>query len=343
MSSQPDHDGVPSAAIAKQAQAWLVRLRSGRATADDAAAFRRWCAERPEHARAASLMLEAWDGLEAASAELDAEDSAADSTPHGQRGARPASWRAGRRAFMGAGVAAAASWLALRPPLQLWPALGDLAADYRTATGEQRRVVLSDRLVVEMNTQTRIDIVRTDGGTQGGAHGIDLLAGEAEVVAGAGAGSDSAAPQPVVVRAARGSLQAVSARFNLKRSGDEVCVTCVAGEVTLQHPQGRFTLTAAQQITYGNRVVQPPVNVDSSLVTAWRRGVLVFENAPLSDVVSEINRYRPGRIILRNAELADARVHAQVALAKIGGAVDLISKITGAHVTRLPGDIVLLS
>jgi transmembrane sensor len=342
MSSQTGPDDTPSAAVAKQAQAWLVHLRSGKATADDATAFRRWCAERPEHARAANLMLEAWDELGTASAELAARDAARESANDRQRVGGLSPWRPGRRAFMGAGVMAAASWFALRPPFQLWPALGDLGADYRTATGEQRRVVLSNRLVVEMNTQTRIDVVRT-GGAQGSASGIDLLAGEAEVTAGASGGGDMASLQSVVVRAARGRLQARNARFNLKRTDDEVCVTCIAGDVVLEHPRGRFTLSGAQQLTYDDRNVQPAAQVDSSLVTSWRRGVLVFRDVPLTDVVTEINRYRPGRIILRNAELAGSRVHAQVSLAKIDGAVDLISKITGAHVTRLPGDITLLS
>ena len=46
--------------------------------------------------------------------------------------------------------------LALRPPLGLWPGIGELSADYRTARGEQRRLTLGDALDVQMNTLTRI-------------------------------------------------------------------------------------------------------------------------------------------------------------------------------------------
>ena len=47
-----------------------------------------------------------------------------------------------RRFLRGAAVASAAAALAavtLRPPLHLWPSLQDMAADHRTATGEQAR------------------------------------------------------------------------------------------------------------------------------------------------------------------------------------------------------------
>ena len=33
-------------------------------------------------------------------------------------------------------------------------------------------------------------------------------------------------------------------------------------------------------------------------MTSWREGQLVFSNQPLSDVLAEIDRYRPGRIIV---------------------------------------------
>ena len=87
----------------------------------------------------------------------------------------------GRRAFLGSAVAASAAYLALRPPLGLWPGIGELAADYRTARGEQRRLTLGDALDVQMNTLTRINVtVGADG-----AKLIELADGEAEVRAGA--------------------------------------------------------------------------------------------------------------------------------------------------------------
>ena len=40
----------------------------------------------------------------------------------------------------------------------------------------------------------------------------------------------------------------------------------------------------------------------------WREGVLVFRDMPLSEAVAEINRYRPGRIMVLDDALAARRV-----------------------------------
>src|ERR1700744_2546937 len=155
---------------------WLVRLRSGDATTEDRQAFERWCAEHPEEASFVPVMGEIWGKLGIAAAEVVAMKAQAESAD-ASGVSRARSSRPGRRAFVGFALAAGASWLALRPPLQLWPALGDFAADWRTGTGEQRRIVLSERVAIEMNTQTRMDRLNV----QDTMHGVELVAGEAEV------------------------------------------------------------------------------------------------------------------------------------------------------------------
>ena len=80
---------------------------------------------------------------------------------------RRSAWHAGvvgrratmsRRALLAGGGALAASvaaYAVMKPPLDLWPSFDELRADYRTATGEQRRVTVAD-VDVRLNTQTSI-------------------------------------------------------------------------------------------------------------------------------------------------------------------------------------------
>ena len=137
----------------------------------------------------------------------------------------------GRRAFLGSAVAASAAYLALRPPLGLWPGIGELAADYRTARGEQRRLTLGDALDVQMNTLTRINVtVGADG-----AKLIELADGEAEVRAGA---------EPALVVAGAGRILARDASFNLRYVDGEARLCCLSGMVRLTHAQGVFDLGA---------------------------------------------------------------------------------------------------
>ncbi|RQQ10774.1 FecR family protein [Burkholderia stagnalis] len=316
-----------------EASAWLLRLRSGEAAPDDADAFARWCADRPQ---AAHLLRDMWGALRTAAAELAQEERTAAAWANVAK--RERTMRTGRRAFVGFAVAAGASWLTLRPPMALWPSLADLAADYRTGTGEQRQVALAANVTVELNTQTRVDVLPASVA----ARGVEVVAGEAEIDAAAPPGG-AAALRPVVVVAGGGRMQATVARFNVRRTGAQVCVTCLSGTVALAHPRGARTLRADDQVIYDDRGMRPVSRVDPGAVSAWRRGMLVFNGVPLADVVDEINRYRRGKVVLRSAALGANRIQAQFPIARLDDVIDMVGRLYGAHITRLPGNIVLLS
>lgn len=322
-----------------QARAWLVHLRSGSATDADVQDFRRWCAAHPEHLRTVHAVSELWNALSVATTELAAEGPDFVRPGFGLGPVRGRLASPSRRAFIGTAVAAGVTWLAVKPPLRLWPAIGDFAADYRTGVGEQRQVALSKQITVRMNTSTRIDVLASNGQP----HGVRLLAGEAEIVTAENSASGVAPARPFIVLAGRGQLQAQLARFDVRRDGNEVCVTCLSGSVSLSHPQGQRTLQASQQLVYDDAGVRPVTTTDAAVVTAWRRGLLVFNGVPLAQVVDEINRYRPGKLILRNAALADSRVEAQFPLAQLDIAVDLLGRLYDLRVVRLPGHIALLT
>ncbi len=71
--------------------------------------------------------------------------------------------------------------------------------------------------------------------------------------------------------------------------------------------------------------------------------MLVFNNATLDTVIDEINRYRPGMLVLLNRELGKRRVQARFSLEQLPGVALLIRDAYGAKCTELPGGVVLLS
>lgn len=307
-------------AIDREAAAWWARLRADDFTQADADALRAWCARSPGHARAWRELKQVWQALD------PALTRAAAAPQGGNVLAFPA--RPGRRAFLGGALAAGVAVLALRPPLGAWPSLQEFSADYRTGTGEQRQVALSQQMTVQMNTQTRIDVRAPES--------IELLGGEAEILA-------SGARQPVTVLAGAGRLLAQSARFNVRHTDDAVCVTCLAGAVEVVWRQRRHTLDAGQQLVYDERGVQAATAAPTGEANAWRTGALSFAGQPLADVVDEINRYRPGRVVLRNAELGRRLVRMRFSIGQTDGALAMIRDLYGAQMTSLPGGIVLLS
>lgn len=303
-----------------EAQAWLLLLTSGRATEADAEDFQRWRRADPGNETAFAEQQGLWRALGPA---LREESAARARAPE----RRPAM---GRRAFLGGAVAASAAYLALRPPLGLWPGIGELSADYRTARGEQRRLTLGDALDVQMNTLTRINVtIGADG-----AKLIELADGEAEVRAGA---------EPAQVVAGAGRILARDASFNLRYVDGEARLCCLSGTVRLTHAQGVFDLGAQRELRYDGRGVQPPAPVDTDRVVAWRQGWLVFDQQPLSQVVDELNRYRRGHLVLMNEQLGKRLVQARISLAQIADAEKLIRDAYGARLTHLPAGVVLLS
>ncbi|WNL48252.1 DUF4880 domain-containing protein [Dyella sp. BiH032] len=312
----------------REARDWLLLLTSGRATLADAQGFRRWCAQSVAHARAFAETRLMWERLGSAAASLAQRERATETSAVAPR-------RMSRRAFLGGAVAASAAALLLtQPPLRLWPpGLSDLSADFRTATGEQRTVQLAPGVTVEMNTQTAFNLRKVDGRLVG----MELLDGEVQLRMSDGAGD-------FTVWAEKGRVQPMpGSQCNVRCLGGDVEVTALDGSVQLDYRGHREALGAAQQASYGAHDMTPPAAADLDRAMAWRRRVLVFDDQPLSDVVAEINRYRPGRLVLTSDTLASRKVRARFSLNQLSDVATLIHEAFGARVTELPGGILLLS
>jgi transmembrane sensor len=325
-----DHRLANREALKRQAIDWLVRLSSGEVTEADAEALRSWCSESAAHAEAFAEANMLWDVLGPA-----ARNAAARARPRDERSAR-LQFSMRRRAFLGgaaaAATAAAAGCLIVWPPLGLWPSASELMAEHRTATGERRQLAMTGGAAVEMNTQTSLNIARAAGG----ADRIELIAGEAVVTTGA------TISEPVMVIAADGRTTASNAKFDVRFDGARVCVSCLDGSVDVEHGGAVTALQQKQQVTYGRYGFGQVVSVDPAVLTSWRMGVLIFRRELLSRAVEEINRYRPGRIILVDASLGRKRIDASFRLDRIDDIVAQIERVFEARVRVLPGGIVLL-
>ena len=289
-----------------EARDWLVLLTSGRATVADAKALKAWCAQSPEHAQAFEQAKAMWQQL----------------APALEQVSQPRSF--GRRAFLGGAIAASAAVVMVHVGSP--GGFAGLTADYRTEVGEQRQVLLSDGVSLELNTQTRVSRV---------GQGLELLEGEVEVIA--------HSAQPLKVLAGEGWVSAAQARFNLRNTDRTVCVTCIEGWLSVAVAGRSVRLESGRQLSYDAAGLGEPVVVDTQAVVAWREQVLVFNNATLATVVDEINRYRPGMLVLLNKQLGQRRVQARFSLQQLAGVALLIRDAYGAKCTELPGGVVLLS
>lgn len=306
--------------LAREALEWVSRIGLGEATREDLTAVRRWRDISPDHAAALASAAQLWRQLEQpASALSKAERAGAGRS---------------RRALLVTGAAAAAAGIGVlvaHPPLQLWPSLAELSADYRTGTGEQQHLTLAGAVSVDLNTRTSI-------ATRSAAQpaGLDLIAGEVAIA------MDHAMPEPFVVTAAGGRISANQATFNVRRDGSTVELTCVAGTVAVMCRGAAVALRAAQRVSYDGGELGALGDIDPGVVTAWREGVLVFHDTPLARVIEEVNRYRPGRIVLMDRQLGRRMVTARFDIKKLDKVIWEIGNTFKVRIKSLPANIVLI-
>ncbi len=149
--------------------------------------------------------------------------------------------------------------------------------------------------------------------------------------------------KPLAVSAAGGETVASRARFDVRMDESKVKVTCCEGMVAVKVESAEVKLRAGQQVSYDEQGLGPVSAVDIGVATAWQRGLLLFRDAPLSKVVEEVNRYRPGKIILLDSALAGRTVIAGFRLDQIDDVVPYITRVFGARARYLLGGIVLIS
>ncbi|HVX78800.1 MAG TPA: FecR domain-containing protein [Bradyrhizobium sp.] len=319
--------------LRSEAVDWVQRLDSGRATPGDLEALKQWCARSPVHEAAFREAGQLWKNFVPATRNLRARGELPAALAPRQPDVQPVF---SRRMVLSGGLAAASAAVAytvVHPPLNLWPSFAELTADYRTSTGEQRELALSNNVSVYLNTQTSVALEASDESV----YRVELVAGEASFV------SQPQQKRQLAVVAADGTTVARNAHFDIRRIDRSVCVTCIDGSVSVEGRSSAVTLALGQQVRYDQSGMGSVVPADVELVSAWRQGVLIFRSTPLSEVVDEINRYRSGKVILLDRNLAQKAISGRFRIDHIDDILFRLNQAFGLNSHPLPGGIVLLS
>jgi transmembrane sensor len=322
------HEDGKAELLQRDARRWVTRLASGEATARDADALESWRRQSAVHEAAFLEAVRVWKSLE--------PGGRAFIETHGLPVWSGHAVRLRRRAFIGGAVAAAsvaAGYGIVRPPFDLWPSLEELTANYRTGTGEQKRIALGD-VTIELNTQTSLDV----HGQATDVNRIRLIAGEAAFSMPQGSQAKS-----LIVVAGNGRTIASDASFSIRDIGENVCVTCLKGQVRVELNTQKKELKGGHQVAYDKNGFRQAQGVDLAEAASWRDGFVIFRYTSISAAVAEINRYRPGRVFLLNASLGRKEISGRFRVARIDDVLKWIEQVAGARSRELPGGIVLLS
>ncbi len=310
--------------IVRQSLDWLVRLTSGQVTAAESQAFLIWRAQSGTHARAFREALELRQKLQVAANELAVEGG--QKVAHADFGR---SARLSRRMVLGGAIAASAAGVVVTGmKTGLLPTIAELIADYRTATGQQEKIAFAPGLAFELNTQTSVSVR--------GQRAVEVLSGEAAF--------DAKLPRQdgFTVAALNGTILASDAMFNVRNTDDGVCVTCIRGHLTVSRGRQFAELKPGQQVLYAENAWSGPRTANVEVATAWRNGVVMFHDLALSKVLHEVNRYRPGKILVTDNRLGARRFSGLIQI-KSPEAILAQLQSLGVHVVSLLGGLVLVS
>jgi transmembrane sensor len=288
----------PSPDVRRMAQGWVVRLTSGDVRPGDVEAARAWCAQAPEHQQAFVEARRVW----ALSGQLVA--------PVRRRApARP--WALASAAVLVLGVGLLLAWQ------------GQWGADYRTGVGERRVVALADGSRITLDAESAVDVELS-----GQARRITLRKGEALF----DVAHDPA--RPFQVRAGEVQATALGTVYAVRREGEAVEVVVKRGRVAVTDALDRVELSAGEAI--GRKAdglgARHRLDVDSAL--AWQEGRLVFEQAPLAQVLKALERYRPGWLLIGDEQLRGLKVSGTFQLDRLDEGLATLEQAFGLSIRR---------
>lgn len=336
--------------IELQAAEWIMRLEEGDLSPEDKAAFHAWRNAHELHREVFGRLSRLWGQFDILG-EL-ADHAAADENVEALAGdAKVRSMMNARRAFLVASAASIAV-VATGALYRLSDHLKNLPSGvYQTAVGQQQTISLPDGSVMQLNTNTLVEVTYTDT-----TRLIRLARGEAHF---------EVAPdktKPFSVQAGEGVVTAVGTAFTVHVRPEDVEVTVAEGRVTLSvSDKHRDSLgqpsddtlptpllaevSAGQNVVFHDKVERieyiEPAEMERKL--SWRQGVLAFSGEPLSSVLSDISRYTDITIEIVDDDLRDLTVTGYFKIGNVNAMLEALEVMADVYMERINPKLVRLS
>lgn len=196
--------------------------------------------------------------------------------------------------------------------------LGERLADQRTSIGERRSLRLADGSLLQLNTDTAVDIHFGDAERR-----IELLRGELMLTC-----ASDVLGRPLSIVTRHGRLAPLGACLSVRLHDGHTCVAVGEGVVRVicaRQREPAVTLQAGQQVRFdaggagGVRSLQENTR-------SWVDGVFHAEGMRLAELATELGRYRPG--VLRCAPaIADLRISGVWRLDEAAGTEGILAAV----------------
>ena len=176
---------------------------------------------------------------------------------------------------------------------------------YATGIGEREVLSLADGSQIELNTETSLRTAVASGGRT-----VWLDKGEAYFRI------KHDAAHPFVVLAGTRRLTDIGTEFTVRRDPERLKIAVLAGNVRFD---GDHSLREGQKpaiLKSGDTIVATAASFSISREPlkqlanelGWRRGVLIFNQTPLSEAAGEINRYNRKKLVIADSAVGRLKI-----------------------------------
>lgn len=306
---------LSAADIDKQAAAWLARQDAAALAEAEQTEFDAWIAEDDRHLGAYVRLRAVWARLDRLGALRPATAEAVIRSSTVWRHWRPAAAAAMLVAMLG-------GYYGFTRPAA--------PKTFDTAVGEMRRLDMEDGSVVEMNTNSEVNVAYSDHSRE-----IWLAHGEGNFTV---AKNKS---RPFIVHAGDTTVTAVGTAFSVDATRpDQLRVSVSEGTVMVKRGARDPAYVTAMQVLTVPTVEQPREEAPQLVVAtadqiekrlAWRKGMLVFSGESLSEAAAQFNRYNQRQI--------SVTPRAAAAASRVGGVFQTRDVEGFAHATAASFDL----
>jgi transmembrane sensor len=338
------------AEIDEEAAAWIWRM-DGAPPEEEREAYENWLRQDPRHRRAVEELTRTWAALDGLA---QVQRTQAPLSPHDEVDkialARPSKWWLAAAAALVAAVGGIA-----------WLRGGNETQTLATTVGQHRSVALSDGTKVALNTNT---ILETSFSRH--VREIYLRKGEAHFEV----ARDRS--RPFLVHAGDALVRAVGTEFEVRLRSDRHVDVLVnegrvevrpdlsisrAGARTSSPAPGAVVGTtdpvpviAVRAVSAGQQLSTATTSYAVTAVTpeqlstelAWRNGAVVFDSAPLSEAIAEIQRYTDARILISDPSISSLPVGGRFKTDDLQGFLDGLEAALPITIQRLPDGTVYI-
>lgn len=277
--------------LVEQALIWIAQCEgASRAAADLASAeLREWRAATPLHEAAAVEAQQRWDALSRLDSDLRDRFAEPDGNLAMGRGRE-------RRNLLLSVAGLFVTGLLAGKGLQWYEQQPIFAATYATQTAQLRTVVLPDaapgsRLELSPQSKVVVSLYRQ-------RRVVEFTGGEVRFDVAADA------QRPFEVRTRGAVIRVVGTAFTVRDRGGSVFIGVERGQVRIaiqrrsagaaepSPAESEFDLRASEALSWHDGIPEPVRRVDTTSLSAWREGWLVFDATPLGEALATINAYR---------------------------------------------------